>query len=191
MTCSRCNAPLVPGSMFCSKCGLAFGPPVPSPQQGYTPAPSVTAKASDKSTRNAAVILGLIIALCGGSVIYLSAQDHSPPDQPDTSASSSSASSGSLEVGDTGYITAGGGQVYLGATEEDQKELTQEAIAKDDTGITKMIVSGHAFFVNGGTSARLIGHGGGLLGFSVCHVRILDGDHATDDGWLPVEWLKK
>lgn len=63
MTCSRCNAPLAPGSMFCSKCGLAFGQPVPGPQPGYQPhiVPSGAASGGSPVLR----VFGCLILLGG------------------------------------------------------------------------------------------------------------------------------
>ena len=63
MNCSRCNAPLAPGSMFCPKCGLPFGQPVPGAGPGYQPQQAATTAVSDGSP--ALRVFGCLVLLGG------------------------------------------------------------------------------------------------------------------------------
>jgi prepilin-type processing-associated H-X9-DG protein len=59
-TCSRCGAPLMPGTIQCANCGQTFAAPVPAgPAPGFMPPPPA-------SKNPAGVIIGLVVALFGG-----------------------------------------------------------------------------------------------------------------------------
>ena len=107
------------------------------------------------------------------------------------SSSGTTAATTSVDIGETGYITSGGGNVVVASDEQSEDDLTHSSVAKDDVGVDKMIESQRVYMVNGGTAAKLIGYGHGVLGFSVLHVRVVDGPYATQEGWIPMEWLKK
>lgn len=104
---------------------------------------------------------------------------------------SNTMASSSINIGDDGVLRNGDNQVPVAASEQAQSDLTNAAVAKDEVGYEQIFLRGDAFMVPAGTKAKLIGYGSGLLGAAVYHIRIEGGDHDTEDGWVPMEWLVK
>lgn len=130
-------------------------------------------------------LLGLMTFFAFGSSDSSTTTSSSSSDTPSASTSSSESSS-SKDLGYEGKIDVGGGEVPIATTEEGLGEMTNSAVAKDKEGLAKMMLDGKLFSVTNGTKARLIGRNwtGGI------RVRILDGNHYGDDGWIPGEFLK-
>ena len=97
----------------------------------------------------------------------------------------------SIQIGDEGYLDNNLDTVLVAHTQEADGKITDATIAKDTVGIEKMIDTGDAFFVDKGTKVKLIGYGDGIIGANTYHVRFEDGSHADDDGWIPMEFMKK
>jgi hypothetical protein len=134
------------------------------------------------------LLLGVMTFFAFGSSDSSSTSSSSSSDSSPSSSSSSSSSTSSStkDLGYEGKIDVGGGEVPVASSEEALGEMTNSAVAKDKEGLAKMMLNGQLFSVPNGTKARLIGRNwtGGI------RVRILDGSHYGDDGWIPGEFLK-
>ncbi len=151
-------------------------------------------KSAKRQPNLAAVVLAWIV-ICGGlAAAWVSLTSHSNSEaasSPDTISPSQNASQ-TLSVGDDGVVTYGDNtDVIVAATEQAEDDMSSAAAAKDKVGYTQIANSDRTYLVASGTSAKLIGYGSGLLGAAVYHVRIQGGSHDTQDGWIPMESMKK
>ena len=94
--------------------------------------------------------------------------------------------SDSINIGDDVILGNNADNVLLGVTKDDFEELVKLAVAKDNVGVTKMVLDGRAFMVDKGTQARVID-----AGFTAYEVRIMSGSHYGDSGWVPAEFCHK
>lgn len=99
------------------------------------------------------------------------------------------------QLGDVGKIRISAGSqgdiVYVATSQEDFNKMMDAVAAKDDVGLNQMVGNGSLFIVPEGTQAKFIGLGSGFSGIGVRHIRIVDGTHADEDGYIPTEFLKK
>lgn len=64
--------------------------------------------------------------------------------------------------------------------------LFKALAAKDDIGFAQLVQSGQVLMIPSGTRVKLID--AGVMSHTV---RILEGDHFGESGWVPVEFVKK
>ncbi len=74
--------------------------------------------------------------------------------------------------------------MVIGITKDDEDEVVKLSVAEDSTGLVKMVLDNKAFMAKNCSKAKLI-----ESTFTLRRVRILDGDTAGFDGWLPFEWV--
>lgn len=96
-----------------------------------------------------------------------------------------------LTIGTEGRLTTGDVDVVVGKDAQAEQELSQAAAAGDKVGYRQIVDQGRAYLVLDGTRAKLLGYGDGLMGADVYHVRILSGSASGQDGWVPMEWMKR
>ena len=113
-------------------------------------------------------ILGLLVLLVGCS---------------SSSETSDDKTSERLSIGEDGILfVESSNDIALGITKDDYKKFVQVVLARDDFGLSEMIISEELFLVKSGTKIRVIG-----IGFGVRQVRILEGEHIGKSGWLAYE----
>jgi len=130
-----------------------------------------------KSSLGCVVILVFLALAAGGSVF-------SGGDGGGNSGGGSS-STPVVPVGSDGRLVIGEGPVDLGVDDDAFDALSNARVANDPTGRRAVLASGRAFTVPEGTRVRVIGNG-----FVKKQVRILEGPHAGESGWIPFEWVK-
>lgn len=119
----------------------------------------------------AAVVVVVIFASMGGS---------------DTPATDTSADN-VISLGDEGYLRVSSGDIVtVLKTKEAQEQFMKSAIANDTYGMAKLVAEGQGFNVPVGTKVKVIDSE-----FGIRKVRILDGEHAMEDGWVPKEFIRK
>jgi hypothetical protein len=119
----------------------------------------------------AIVLFGVI------AVVFIS----SIGDEPTTSTPSNI-----VRVGEEGYLRVSGEIVTVARTKESYDEFTQSMYAKDTYGMAKLVADGKAFNVPVGTKVLVIDQAVGDR-----KVRILEGSHANEDGWVVKEFISK
>jgi hypothetical protein len=128
------------------------------------------------------ILVGIVVlAIIGGCIHALSGGSSSP-----------SSSSGGLPDGPGGggvgvdaKLSSGSKSVVLGRTEDAEDALTKAAIADDEPGFNLLIASDQAFIVPEGTKVHTIDRS-----FTLYQVRIIDGAHTMETGWVPTEYVK-
>lgn len=90
-----------------------------------------------------------------------------------------------VSVGKEGFLRVEGqNEVLVATSKENFGKLIKATVAKDTIGMAQMVQSGEAFFVDNGTKVLVIGSAVGSR-----EIRILEGQHATRSGWVPVEFV--
>ena len=77
------------------------------------------------------------------------------------------------------------GAVAVATSESAATEFGKLAVANDTTGISQMVLAGQLFMAPQGTRVRVIERG-----FGRKRVRVLDGELAGRDGWVPSDWVR-
>jgi len=91
-----------------------------------------------------------------------------------------------LNVGDTGRLYVEGLDVVgVATTKQALDDLSKAAIAKDSIGYAQIYLTGRAFQVPKYTKALILENT-----FTARKIRILEGEHITQTGWIPYEWIK-
>ncbi len=92
----------------------------------------------------------------------------------------------SVSVGETGYLESSADNVLVGTTKQNYEEIVKLSVAKDNEGLTQMVLNGQAYFVDSGTQVRVID-----TSMFARQVRILEGKQSGKSGWVPAEFVKK
>lgn len=96
-----------------------------------------------------------------------------------------STSSG-LSVGSEGRVyVEGSSEVILAKTKSALDEMTKASTAGDIVGYKAPYLRGEAFFVNSNTKVLVLENT-----FASVKVRVLEGLHKNDVGWVPYEWVR-
>ena len=124
-----------------------------------------------------------------------SAPNDQQPDTPATSNEQQNAQTSSVfQIGDIGVLRTASGSpgdtLYIATTNDAFNKMSDAAQAKDNVGFDQLLANGSAFSITEGTHAKWLGDEP-LLQVGLKHIRITEGPHATEDGWVPREWLKK
>lgn len=92
-----------------------------------------------------------------------------------------------VKVGEEGYLRVSSGQIVTVArTKEAYDEFTKSMSSKDTYGMAKVVADGRAFDVPVGTKVLVIDQDVGDR-----KVRILEGKHINEDGWVVKEFVSK
>lgn len=91
-----------------------------------------------------------------------------------------------VRVGEEGYLRVSGEIVTVARTKEAYDDFTQSMYAKDTYGMAKLVADGKAFNVPVGTKVLVIDQAVGDR-----KVRILEGSHTNEDGWVVKEFISK
>ncbi len=94
-----------------------------------------------------------------------------------------------LNVGEEGYVSVGTSTtkvVLMGGTKEDYEEMFKLIIARDDLGVSKMVLDGRVLMVEPGTKVKVIGTKIGSR-----EVRIMSGKYLSQSGWVPNEMVHR
>jgi hypothetical protein len=92
----------------------------------------------------------------------------------------------SVDVGEQGRIASGAERVIAGVDVAAFDQVVKSQQAHDEAGVTALILSGRAFFVEEGTRVLVIDRSTTLR-----KVRTLEGPAVGRAGWVPAEWVKK
>lgn len=92
-----------------------------------------------------------------------------------------------LAVGQEGILSMADikTDVLVPRTEAVEQAIIKSSIAKDNIGTAEYVLADQAFFVKGGTKVLVIDK----KSYSR-QVRILEGQHYTETGWVPMEFVK-
>lgn len=98
------------------------------------------------------------------------------------------ASSATLSRGEEGYIkgTSGTPNEILTNTKADYDVFIDILLSKDTIGLGQFLQDGRGFGVANGTKVLVIGTGVGVR-----QVRVLEGEHLGESGWLAMEYVSK
>jgi len=89
-------------------------------------------------------------------------------------------------VGERGHLHSGTELVALAVEKKVLDEWNDALFANDTFGRTELLTSGRIFVVPDGTEVLMLDSGWSIF---VCKVRILEGEHLGQTGWIPVEWV--
>jgi len=105
----------------------------------------------------------------------------------DTGKGAKKAPDETLMTGEEGILyTDGTGHLYLSVDEKAFDAYSDAAVAKDMIGINELIRSGRLIPIIEGTHILVLD-----IGFFKTKVRVLEGRHKGEAGWVPDEWVKK
>lgn len=82
----------------------------------------------------------------------------------------------------------GSAPFWVAVDEEAFKELMRAVAAKDNYGITELMLAGRVFIVQNNTRVLVLDQHPGL---AATKVRILEGENAGMAGWVPHEFVRK
>jgi hypothetical protein len=141
------------------------------------------------------ILIGLVVLFAYGYITRPAVQHTSttPPATPsysgfnaqDPKVTPPTPAPSHLGIGDIGTIQNGAPVIMLSATKDGYDDINKGTAALDKVGLRNLILSGRAFTVKAGTSAKVID-----LSFAMRRVRILDGEKADLAGWLPYEYVR-
>lgn len=103
---------------------------------------------------------------------------------PTTPSVSNSLVQNSVSIGQDGYIKISTPEAIISINKETLEEVVNNSVIGDNTGTAKLIMAGKAYFVDNGTKVKVIDKT-----MTAVKVRILDGNEATNSGWLPFEFV--
>ena len=92
----------------------------------------------------------------------------------------------SVNVGEQGRIASGAQRVIVGVDDAAFDQIVKSQQAHDEAGLTALVLSGRAFFIDEGTRVLVIDRSTTLR-----KVRTLEGPAAGRAGWIPAEWVRK
>ncbi len=81
--------------------------------------------------------------------------------------------------------TESGENVLVAATKADHERVEQLFIAEDEIGVNQMLLEGRIWEVRSGTKCVVI-----RLRFLITEIRVLEGPHAGQSGWVPTEFVQ-
>jgi zinc-ribbon domain len=163
--CQQCGGEIPAGSKFCPKCGRPFD---------LTISPAQRKKRHQANPVGRAV--GIILAV--GLVFGLFALGRA--------GSSRSPAANSPNVGEQGRIASGAKTVIAAVDDASFDQVVKSQQAHDQTGLTVLILSGKAFFIDEGTRVLVIDRSTFRR-----KVRTLEGPAVGRAGWIPAEWVKR
>jgi len=150
---------------YCPRCGTKLPPPPPKQNKAML----------------RAITLGFIV-LCGGMLVllFLSIEDHEPASRrllqyPTRTIRASSQAA----IGDEVRLHWGVEKVFVAVDLDAESELSKVASSKDSMGMQILLASGRVFIVDDGTKVLVIDRALFLV-----KVRILEGPHAWQSGWV-------
>jgi len=98
------------------------------------------------------------------------------------------AASEKVARGEEGYIKgkSGNPNEILTKTQADYDVFVDTLLSKDTIGLEQFLLDGRGFGVANGTKVLVIGTGVGVR-----QVRVLEGEHFGESGWLAMEYVSK
>lgn len=92
-----------------------------------------------------------------------------------------------LKIGEDGYVSTGGTNPVLVAINKSYyEEMFNLITAKDNLGISQMVLDGKVLMVDSGTAIKVIGSE-----FPSTQVRITEGKYIAQSGWIPNEMVRR
>lgn len=120
------------------------------------------------------IVLGIIGTLVGDT-------SSAPATAPNTTETTP-------RIGDIVFLRSDNGDdIVVANSKQSLNEFTDAAAAKDYEGAQKMLFDGRLYWVHSGTQVRMLADSG----IGCRSVRILDGDHYGQVGWIASEWIKR
>lgn len=190
--CPGCGAQIAFGAGFCNNCGMQLNwptqqqqqqppqhqqPPNQQYQQQYSQPQYRQEKQPMSNTKKGligfAVVAVIFVAILGTCIGALSG----PPDETATTTY--------VGVGDEGLLFSESASPYVCVTEETLDKLIDASVANDEIGFNQIFTSGAVFAVAQNTKVLVIDKKLGK-----CKVRILEGPHYTEIGWVITELVK-
>lgn len=148
-----------------------------------TPAKAAPKKGSAAGCMILLLLTVVVIAVVGRNSNR--APDSKSSDTSETARKEPAARRGrTVGVGEEGFLTCGLQTVLVAVDKPAFEALTKAAAAKDNEGMAELLLRGRVFSVPSGTRVRMID-----IGLFKSEVRILDGDHYAESGWVPAEWV--
>lgn len=89
-----------------------------------------------------------------------------------------------LSTGDQCVLSAAGTDVFLSVDKKTHDRLTEFCVAKDETGVAQLVALGKVLVVKAGSRAKIVDRG-----FLTSEVRVLEGEHAGESGFVNSEFL--
>ena len=87
---------------------------------------------------------------------------------------------------DAVLLVENGGSIYVASTKDNYDRVVELATARDDIGLTNMVLDGRAALIRSGTRCRVIDPG-----FLTYELRILEGDYAGQSIHVASEFVHK
>jgi len=104
-------------------------------------------------------------------------------------SSPASRPSKTLSIGEVCELYTSDDEVIIARSEEALETLVRSAVAKDAAGLAEAVLLGQAFLVKSGTKAKVLERKGLLA--TRYKVRIVEGDHIMEIGWVPSEFARR
>lgn len=131
------------------------------------------------------ILIFVIIPVVGG-VLSTGSKD-TTSSTTTTTDSNASKLANSLKVGETGYVVMkNNGSVFVAVNKDIYDEMFKLITAKDNDGLTQMVLKGQILLVDSGTPVRVIDSS-----MFSREVRITSGKYSGQSGWVPAEMTSK
>ena len=125
----------------------------------------------------------LVLAIFG-----MNSANNAPPSVPSTEATTvqpAPSPSKDVELGNNGYLyIKGSDNVAVMRTQDAFDAYTKAAVNNDTIGMAQLVYDDQGFFVPDGTKVLVIDSGMGTR-----EVRILEGKHIAETGWVALEFV--
>lgn len=173
INCPLCKAKIPSDALRCSHC------------TGDLTTKEIREKITKQTSRNKKATIILIVIFVIVLVWSISSLSKNPPSPP------MSSSPETADIGFEGMVNANSNKndcknsTILAITKEAQDKILKAVNAKDDIGLSQLLLTGEAFMVSNCTKIKVIDRSMFLR-----QVRVLEGEQFGKAGWMPYEWVK-
>jgi hypothetical protein len=170
--CSNCHALNPVTVAFCSTCGSKINIASKLPPPVDKMAPAIKAAQVIGVAVILFVVVSLIIWIANGGLYKSNVSESDIPAVP--------------KIGTERLLNAHElSIVYVGTSKEALMEFVKTVQAKDEIGLRQLVLSRRLFAVEKNTRALILENDDPFL-----KVRILEGSHITEAGWIDLTWVK-
>lgn len=150
------------------------------------PAVASTAKSRYRIPLKAVGVIGIVLIITVALVVITNRRSPSQSGRVQTGAPASKSGSASLATGSETHLYLAGQDSILVAIDEQALNQVMTALSGRDTAAVDALVdSGRARRVPNNTLVRVL-----EIGTGKTRIRIIEGEHAMTDGWVPERWLR-
>ncbi|HXU34809.1 MAG TPA: 6-pyruvoyl-tetrahydropterin synthase-related protein [Blastocatellia bacterium] len=145
-----------------------------------------TAKTRYRIPLKAVAVIGIVLIITAAIVVMTNRRSGSRSGRVQTGAPANKSGSGSLATGSETHLYLAGQDSILVAIDEQALNQVMTALSGRDTAAVDALVdSGRARRVANNTLVRVL-----EIGTGKTRIRIIEGEHAMTDGWVPERWLR-